>query len=96
MVCSKFCLFKTKQNGPHFDAPKAYQRSLPFDSKSTMKSRKWPRNIYDLLIWSGTTRKVRCHTVMKADFGKNYDLKTAKRRIFCYLIFQILQLRNDY
>jgi hypothetical protein len=33
MVCSKFCLFKTKQKGPHFDAPKAYQGSLPFNSK---------------------------------------------------------------
>jgi hypothetical protein len=33
MVCSKFCLFKTKQKGPHFDAPKAYQGALPLNSK---------------------------------------------------------------
>jgi hypothetical protein len=33
MVCSKFCLYKTKQKSPHFDAPKAYQGALPFNSK---------------------------------------------------------------
>jgi hypothetical protein len=33
MVCSKFCLFKTKQTGPHFDAPKPYQSAWPFNSK---------------------------------------------------------------
>jgi hypothetical protein len=32
-VCSKFCLFKTKQKSPHFDVPKAYQGALPFNSK---------------------------------------------------------------
>jgi hypothetical protein len=33
MVCSTLCLFKTKQKGPHFDAPKAYQGALPLNSK---------------------------------------------------------------
>jgi hypothetical protein len=33
MVCSKFCFFKTKQNGPHFDAPKSYHGALPLNSK---------------------------------------------------------------
>jgi hypothetical protein len=32
-VCSKFCLFKTKQKGPHLDAQKAYQGALPLNSK---------------------------------------------------------------
>jgi hypothetical protein len=33
MMCSKFCLFKTKQKTPHFDAPKAYQGALPMNLK---------------------------------------------------------------
>jgi hypothetical protein len=33
MVCSKFCLFTTKQKSPHFNAPRAYQGALPLNSK---------------------------------------------------------------
>jgi hypothetical protein len=33
MVCSKFCLFKTKKKTPYFDASKAYQDVLPRNSK---------------------------------------------------------------
>jgi hypothetical protein len=33
MVCSKFCLLKTKQRSPHVDAPKAYQGALPLNSE---------------------------------------------------------------
>jgi hypothetical protein len=37
MVCREFCLFKAKQKSPHFDASKAYQGALPFDSKNLTK-----------------------------------------------------------
>jgi hypothetical protein len=48
MVCSKFCLFQTKQKSPHFDTPKAYQGAVPFNSKKYADVTKKPTNMYHL------------------------------------------------
>ena len=74
MVCSKFCLFKTKQKTPHFDAPKAYQDALLVNWKKYDDVLKMAQKYALPVQWKWYNELMTIHNSLSQDTGMESDV----------------------
>jgi hypothetical protein len=67
MVCSKFCLFKTKKKSPHFYALKAYQGALPLNSTKYIDVAKMAQKYVPLVHLKQYNKLTAAHSRLNKD-----------------------------
>lgn len=74
MVCSKFCLLKTKQKTPQFDAPEAYQYALPLNWKKYDGDLKMVQKYALSIQWEWYNELMTTHNSLIQDTGMESDV----------------------